>query len=413
MKSSIRLSQNSAGGSLFSGVGATGAAAPTSALKLLRIDLKRRRSKGSPCDTSNEGQIDANSKGLDDGKTEKYKLVLPPSPSPQSLLCLLKNRFFSLPLGITELAGPAGVGKTQIALSLCADCVQPYEQQCHNQERDNYRNKKKAVFIQLGGSSRFLQTVSRRLKQMLESRITANTVALNSAAKNTQYRQGHSQHQYSDDEIIHECLTRILVNWVCNSEELMELLRKSLPRLLRMHPDISIVVLDGIANLFRILPSQQQYQKIFKGDENDDRTSSKSPLHDRAVKFFQISNLCKELSSRFEVPFVVLNECTSRIPNAVEHRKAVLEPALGLAWSQCVNCRFFVRRGSQRSSNTTRVPWQHDKSRDHDSRENNSYISKRQQDCSHRVLKCLKAPHVSSDNSISKFLIDRSGVIPI
>jgi RecA/RadA recombinase len=402
MRSSFHSRQNTAGTSSFLANGERGAVAPISALKLFRIGIKRRRGEGSACYDTSKGReaVDANGNvnGLSidvnsNGENDDLPLSSPPSSS--SLLCLMNNPFFSLPLGITELAGPAGVGKTQIALSLCADCVQQQQeeeqQQQHSQQQQQgkiYQNKNKAVFIQLGGSSRFLQTASRRLEQMLRSRI-------------------------KDDEIIHDCLTRVLVHWICNSEELTELLQTSLPRLLCMHPTISIVVLDGIANLFRLLPEQQQHQP-----------STSNPWHDRAVTFFQISNLCKELSSRFEIPFVVLNECTSRIPTAVvqqQHQqqpKAVLEPALGLAWSQCVNCSFFVRRcesPTRTSNNATTVLCRNNRKIDQSStRKKNCNIGNKQQQggCS-RILQCLRAPHISSEHSTAKFWIDRSGVIPI
>lgn len=400
MRRSFHSSQNPARSSSFITNGVRGAVAPISALKLLRSGIKRRRGEGNDYGTSNGREVDID--GNINGNRNQGGNHLVPSPSSSVLLCLLKSPFFSLPLGITELAGPAGVGKTQIALSLCADCVQ---------QQGEYQSKTKAVFIQLGGSSRFLQTASRRLEQMLRSRIAATAVVRNSSDTSTQYR--HAQYQYFDDETAHDCLTRILVHWVCNSEELMVLLRTSLPRLLRMHNTTSVVVLDGIANLFRLLPERQQHRLYCSNFKKNDRANRSNPWHDRAVTFFQISNLCKELSSRFEVPFVVLNECTSRIPTAVEQQpKAVLEPALGLAWSQCVNCSFFVSRESTRTSNTTTVPWRNDGKIKQSSRENNCNNEKNQKNVCHRILHCLKAPHVSSEHSTAKFWIDRSGVIP-
>lgn len=184
-------------------------------------------------------------------------------------------------------------------------------------------------------------------------------------------------------EQVHECLTRILVHWVCNSEELMLLLQTSLPMLLRQHDTVSLVVLDGIANLFRLVEDGPQ------GRSN--------PWHDRAVTFFQISNLCKELSSRFGVPFLVLNECTSRIKSET-NQQSVLEPALGLAWAQCVNASFFVRRQSTQYFNAS----------EKNSGEN---ANKAPQAACRRILQCLKAPHISSEHSVAKFWIDGSGVV--
>ena len=34
---------------------------------------------------------------------------------------------------------------------------------------------------------------------------------------------------------VHDCLTRIFVHWICNTDELVEMLRNSLPQLLQEH----------------------------------------------------------------------------------------------------------------------------------------------------------------------------------
>ena len=305
--------------------GEKGAVAPVSALTLFRAGTKRRRGEGAFADKENK---EANKNEF-----------------PSSICCLANNPSFSLPLGITELSGPAGVGKTQLALSLCADCV---------------LTQRKAVFVQLGGSSSVLQIASRRIEQMLQSRM-----------------QGSAQ----DTAKIHDLLNRVLVHWVCNSDELMQVLQTSLPRLLHQHPTVSVVVLDGIANLFRLVDEHQNV--------------GKNPWHDRAVTFFQISNLCKKLSSTYGIPFVVLNECTSRIKG--NSNSTVLEPALGLAWAQCVNASFFCRRDKRISNTTT-----------------NKQIDNGKQQPSevcHRILQCRRAPHISNEDSVARFWIDRSGVV--
>lgn len=329
--------------------GERGAVAPVSALKMYRVGVKRKRVERKEC----QQQFDSGDES--ECKDEKN------SSSP---VCLAKHTFFSLPLGITELSGPAGVGKTQLALSLCADCVEPL----YNPLQGS--TKKKAVYIQLGGSSRFLQTISKRIEQMLLSRL--NTSHPNMSAQ-------------ANSEEVYDSLTRILVHWVCNSEELMLVLQSSLPKLLQQHNTVSLVVLDGIANLFRLVEHGPQARS--------------NPWHDRAVTFFQISNLCKELSSQFGVPFLVLNECTSRIKGeANQLQQTILEPALGLAWAQCVNASFFVRRRSTLSFSASEKD-----SADHQ--------KKTPQAVSQRILQCLKAPHISSEHSVAKFWIDRSGVV--
>ena len=384
-------SQNLTQASSFFLNGERGAVTPTSALKLFRIGAKRRLGEVNAYGNSN-GKTYSNDKLC---KNDEHR----PSSS-SSFLFLFENPIFSIPLGITELAGPAGVGKTQVALSLCVDCVL-YQQNGRDRSRgkDKQQQKKKAVFIQLGGSSRFLRIVSRRLERMLLSRVEATAAVPHN---------GNSK-SCSNKEVIHDCLTRILVHWVCNSEELMEVLKTRLPRLLCIHRATSIVVLDSIANLFRLFPEEHC------GTQNPKERSS-NPWHDRAVTFFQISNICKELSSRFGVPFVVLNECTSNFSTVHAHhdqRISTMKPALGLAWSQCVNCSYFIQRDSTTISNTTSLPLQDERKID----KRNSLISpnirNKQEAVNSRNVICLKAPHISSTHPRAKFWINQSGVIPL
>jgi RecA/RadA recombinase len=426
---------------------------PISALALFRIAINRRNRR-------KEEEVINHNRNNDNGNrnNNNNNSTLSSSSSSSSLIYLLRNPFFSLPLGITEIAGPAGVGKTQIALSLCADCVLQHHNH-HNRNNDENSNnnnnnntkKKKAVYIQLGGSSKFLQTASRRVQSMIQSRIITTT-------GDNGDRQQRNHHQEADDDgIVHDCLTRVLVRWICNSDELMDLLITNLDRLLHQHPTISIVVLDGIANLFRFLPeyesqssSQQQQQ------QQQQHYSNNNPWHHRAITFFQISNLCKELSSKYEVPFVIINECTTKIPNDTtttttttdtggttfrrcqqqQKQLPVLEPALGLAWSQCVNCRFFVRRlgvmttcnNNNNSSSDQQQQQQQQLSsstatstnmltsttnRSNNNKSNSNSNNNNNKVYGRRLLHCLKAPHVSSEHAKLEFTIDRSGIIPI
>ena len=119
--------------------------------------------------------------------------------------------------------------------------------------------------------------------------------------------------------------------------------------------------------------------------------SSSSMWHQqRAITFFQISNLCKLLSTQFQIPFVIINQATTRIIVDDEESDAAttlnttkLEPALGLAWSQCVNSTFFVTKKGEETLST---------------------MSRRR-----RLVQCLKAPHISSDDSFWEFTIDQGG----
>lgn len=179
---------------------------------------------------------------------QRYSTTTTQSPSQQPTAfpcCWLQHPTFSMPMGsLTELAGPAGAGKTQLALSLCVDAVM-MEGNGAQENRDNSSitpqndDKPKAVYVLLGGSGRFLQTISRRLQQMIQARL----------------EEGDAHNDPSDNQnskYVHDCLTRIFIKWICNTEELLEMLRISLVKLLQDHdPHIECVVLDGIASLFR------------------------------------------------------------------------------------------------------------------------------------------------------------------
>jgi RecA/RadA recombinase len=293
--------------------------------------------------------------------------------------CLLQHPTFSLPMGsLTEIAGPAGAGKTQLALSLCVDvvmmeCRNDTDDQDHSSNNSSHANneKSKAVYVLLGGSGRFLQTISRRLQQMIQARLENDrTTTLQTMV-----------HVPPVADRIHDCLTRIFVKWVCNTQDLVEMLRNSLPKLLQDHePAIECVVLDGIASLFRF----QEYE-------------CNKWHQERAATLFEISQLCRELSAEFQVPFVVINEATTRIVSSDDgdtKQPSRLEPALGLSWQQCVNSSFFVHRcsGDDGSGNHA----------------NDSNATSRRR----RRLKCLRAPHIKAGQSLD-FFIDRSGAVSV
>ena len=386
---------------------------PISSSQLLRVARSRGRN-----DTTSIGRNSDH-----DNNSKSRRILSSSSPQSSSTIYLVGHPYFPLPIGITEISGPSGVGKTQIGLSLCADCVSD--------------KRRKAVYIQLGGSSRMLQTASRRLQSMIQSKISA-AEATEATATGTQKVNGSSNKDDGVDDIaifVHDCLTRIFVRWICNSDELMELLSTSLERLLCDHDGtISLVVLDGIASLFRLLP---EYELSSPSSQTQYHYKN-NPWHHRATTFFQISNLCKKLSSKYDVPFVVTNECTTRIPDSdtsnlptnegrmdrhrnQNHQRSFLEPALGLAWSQCVNCRFFVRR-SGTETHTVKIN-RNNKQQQQQQEEYQhgipSTVKKNQNDSSDykksylRILRCVKAPHICSNHPKVEFIIDNSGVLPI
>ena len=178
----------------------------------------------------------------------------------------------------------------------------------------------------------------------------------------------------SSQSIKEEYLSLVFLNFIRNQEDLLDLLVHNLPRLLKYHPTISVVILDGIATLFR----GYKY-------ENENLAN---PWHDRSSKFFQISSKCKELSFHYQVPFLVTNEATSRIASTttsghnIDSMKSNLEPALGLSWSQSINASFFVTRKSS--------------------------LTESENSNKRRIIRCNKSPHVPS-NTVEEFVIEPRG----
>jgi RecA/RadA recombinase len=254
-----------------------------------------------------------------------------------------------LPGTLTEIAGPAGVGKTQMALTLCADSVMLQQ---------------KAVYLSLGGAgSGNLGILAHRLKRMLSAR------SMNHA--------GGGGAAFSPAEI-RRYLNNIFFHWVRNTEEFMDLLQRGLPKLLTMHSsDIRVVVLDEIASLFRYA----EHDGIL------DRTY----WQERSLSFFKLSTLCKQLSEQHQIPFVILNQATTRIQHGGSNCNTTggrLEPALGLSWRQCVNASFFVDNTSImiKSNSST------------------SALTRK------RRLVCLKSPRISS-LAVMEFYIDDRGTV--
>jgi hypothetical protein len=360
---------------------------PVSALELLESNLERQQPT-----KRHHGQLKATkTKNIDiyeQGCGVDYEVC--PSrnhaDSTPSASCLLRNPLLSLPVGfLTEIAGPAGAGKTQMALSMCVDCAW---------------HGRKAVYIGLGGSGRFLHKLSRRLKGMLEWRLKGNELNYQ------QERHATEPFVHEDKGFIQDCLNRIFVRWICNSDELFDMLHKSLPKLLQFHTNhddddsnsnVSLVILDGMSNLFRI--QEECNDLAFKWHQH------------RALIFFQVSNLCKELSAVFQVPFLVINGATNRLDRGVG--MAVLEPALGLAWSQCVNSSFFVERLPENVDAATgqRTMMQQDERLDQLYKTANSGTTLKFKVCCRR-LRCLKAPHLPPRHH-QDFYIDQRGVFSV
>ena len=306
-----------------------------------------------------------------------WKRRQPSTTTAQPPLLLQHPDWKLLPGTVTEIAGPAGVGKTQLALTLCADAVV-----CHY----------KAVYVVLGGSSKAaLGRLSQRLETMLVARIQHRMDAAAAAATTTAATTTTMQQQQ-----VRQWLNNIVLMRIRNTEELMDFFRIRLPQRLTeeqqgpsQSSSIRVVILDGIAQLFRHA-------------EPYDAMNCRDFWVERAATFFQLSNLCKQLGDRHQIPFVVLNEATTRIensplsvlkttPDQEDNSHHNLEPALGLSWKQSVNASFFVTASAQATYRTAA---------------HSETLMRR------RWLRCRKAPHLPAEATLS-FYIDQRGTVRI
>lgn len=296
-------------------------------------------------------------------------------------LCLLQQPNLSLEIGITQLAGLAGSGKTQLALTLCVSCV---------------LGGKKAVYVSLGSSNQGigLTKTSLRLRTMF-------------AASVCKYLSSPQDHP--TDDTMHQLLSHVWLHGIRNSDDLMELLEDKLPRLLRQDPNISLVVLDSLASLFRV--NEELGNNNYNGHENlksfgnHHNGKNNSPWKNRATSFFKIATHCKRISDEYQLPFVIVNDATTKIePSPWNYRvvSSSQEPALGLSWSQCVNASYFVTRsGAAPTSFQPQSPIQQTDAQQQQAR---TVIR--------RALRCLRSPKLASDTTIL-FQIDDRGAVPI
>ena len=193
--------------------------------------------------------------------------------------------------GIHELAGEAGTGKTQIALSLCLTAA--------TQANTDSSSSCRAMYISLKHGN--LPKVLQRLQQMADA--------------NNKENRDNSQ----------RFLQCILTRAVSNQEDLFQLLTDELPTLIQQNKNtMRILVLDSIADLFR---------GIQDDDDNNDQTLNAR----RSASLFRLTARLRQLSDQYQFPILVLNQVT----------KTCTLPALGLSWAHCVNTTYLLTRIEQ------------------------------------------------------------------
>ena len=223
-----------------------------------------------------------------------------------------------LSLGITEIFGTAGSGKTQMGLSLCVSTV------VHDTTTT-------ALYVSLGSTQP--GRIASRLQQMACHRNHAGTTT-------TTTTTNHNNNADSSSTL----LQRILTKCVRNEDDFLQFVLQELPTMLLLScPTIRVVVLDSIANLFR------------GNDENDDGSLWLAHANQRSSTLFRIAAQLKFLSERYNIPILVINQVSHNL------QTNTIVPALGLSWASCVNASYQIAKlgvsdstGPQQQQQTTR-----------------------------------------------------------
>jgi RecA/RadA recombinase len=377
-------------------------------------------------------------------------LVLLPPPPPSSLssapsisspaaACWPENNndhppdddyWLELGPGLHELAGEAGTGKTQIALSLCvraaaaaaaatsstASSNSPYPKPQHVQSSSSSSTSTTssspsccaAIYLALGDgsgrqSSGRLTKILQRLSQMTRETTTAAmkitcsgrraTTGMDYQSNNYQKNLGAQQQQHEDEaaESNKVLLNSIMTRAVPNVDDLLDLLRQdgddenssisndskassssqSLSSLMQSsNSTVRIIVLDSIADLFRIATSSST--SLHNSTSTNPYLETGMNYAQRSALLFRLAALLKQLSHRHQVPILVINQVTgSNTPSNGSNSFArggprwmssssswfsnnssfTQRPALGLSWAHCVTSSYTVARRERHNTN--------------------------------------------------------------
>ncbi|OQR94732.1 DNA repair protein XRCC3 [Thraustotheca clavata] len=137
---------------------------------------------------------------------------------------------------------------------------------------------------------------------------------------------------YKNDEV---SLDKIFLEIATDPMQLLNALKTRLPTLLDRHK-VRLVVIDAITAVFRGIA-----------------VDSAADAGDRSKIMFEMVNCMRILAAQYDVVFVVINQMTTNMTVGIV-------PALGLAWSTCVNQRFQlakVKNPSFRSFKTIFSPY--------------------------------------------------------
>ncbi|KAF0694160.1 Aste57867_14947 [Aphanomyces stellatus] len=114
-------------------------------------------------------------------------------------------------------------------------------------------------------------------------------------------------------------LNRVFLEPATDPGQFLHALKSRLPQLMQLH-GVRLVVVDSVAAIFR----GHSVEKASEAGE-------------RARTMFEIVNTMRILAKQYRAVFIVVNQMSANM-----HSENV--PALGLAWSSCVNQRFLLHK---------------------------------------------------------------------
>jgi len=174
---------------------------------------------------------------------------------------------------------------------------------------------------------------------------------------------------------------------VSKLDDLWVLLLTEIKLLLRQKP-VKLVVIDSIAALFRVEYSKEQSVE-------------------RARVLSAHAHELLKLSDEFKIPIITINQVTDYFfdnfnsTNYSSQSKFVI-PALGLAWSNCVNTRIILSR-------TTRTYDKTDTKEDNDQEPpNKRQRTSKNEQLVVRTMSLVWSPHLPNDSCY--FIIDSDGI---
>ncbi|CAN0042458.1 unnamed protein product [Scytosiphon promiscuus] len=211
--------------------------------------------------------------------------------------------------GITEIAGEAGAGKTQLCLQLLLQA----------QLAPDAGGLGGKSYVLTCGEGEF---PSRRLRQMAAG-----------------YQTRH-------DVRPEKLMEGVCIQNAKTLDDQMMIIMEHLPHIMKSH-NIKLVVIDSIAALFR-----------------SDMGRGRSDIGERSRLLGRLSQQMKRLGDRHGAAFVVVNQVTAKFGSSTAGEGGGAQgagggrdrggsgnvPAMGLLWSQCINSRFLVHRRDFRLS---------------------------------------------------------------